>query len=177
MPRPNSALSSKSELDHANTASIVIRAAVAWWAGCRRRSKSIRGVGDDRAVSEELGKQLDVRSFTASGTCAGELKERLEELHVLHLRERKLLARNLGQGEEEVPVAGFALAKLRLRDHVDGPVLGSLLDFAGQASMQRAPTGAIFRSDLQRVLVGCEVLPLGLGGLEGLRRGGEQVTG
>ena len=43
------------------------------------------GVGDHRAVAEELGHQLDVGSFAAAGAGAGELEERLEQLNVLHL--------------------------------------------------------------------------------------------
>jgi hypothetical protein len=111
------------------------------------------GVGDDRAVSEELGEQLDVRGFTAAGACAGELEERLEELHILHLREGKLLARNLRQSEEELPVAGFALAKGRLRDHVDGLVLGFALGLGRAGLDAERAAGAIFRRNLQGVLV------------------------
>ncbi len=127
------------------------------------------GVGDDRAISEELGEQLDVRSFAAAGAGAGELEERLEDLHVLDLVDRKLLARSLGQGEEEVPVAGFALANLRLRDHVDGPVLGFALGLGRAGFDAESAAGAVFSGNLQGVLGICKLLPLGLGGLEGRR--------
>ena len=49
------------------------------------------GVGDQHAVAEELGHQLDVRRFAAAGAGAGELEERLEQLDVLHLAEARAL--------------------------------------------------------------------------------------
>ena len=38
------------------------------------------GIGDQHAVAEELGHQLDVGSFAAAGAGAGEFEERLQEL-------------------------------------------------------------------------------------------------
>ena len=43
------------------------------------------GVGDERAVAEQLRHQLDVRGFAAAGAGAGELEQRLQQLDVLHL--------------------------------------------------------------------------------------------
>ena len=135
------------------------------------------GVGDDRAISEELRKQLDIRSFAAAGAGAGELEERFEQLYVLDLGERKLVARNLRKAEEEFPVVGFALAQLRLGRHVDGLVLGCALGLGRAGFDAESASGAIFRCNLQGVLEGGEVLPLGRGGLEGSRCRGKQIAG
>src|SRR5689334_16436681 len=56
-------------------------------------------VADDGAVSEELGHQLDIRSFATAGAGAAELEERLEKLYVLDLRERDFLAVKFGDVE------------------------------------------------------------------------------
>ena len=43
-----------------------------------------RGIGDHHAVTKELGDELDIRGFTASGTGPGKLKEGLSELTSFH---------------------------------------------------------------------------------------------
>ena len=55
---------------------------------CRRNRSRVdrratRSVGDHLAVTKELRDQLDVRSLTAAGASARELKQRLSELRVL----------------------------------------------------------------------------------------------
>ncbi len=131
------------------------------------------GVGDHHAVAEQLGHQLDVRGLAAAGAGAGELEQRLEQLHVLHLVQGENSAVGLGDLEEEIPVGGFAFAQRRLGHHVDGAVL----DFAlalGRADLHaQGAAGAIFGRHLQGVLAVLHVLPAGGNGLEGGGRAGE----
>ena len=66
-------------------------------------------IGDLGAVAEQLGQQLEVRSFAAAGAGAGELEQRLEELHAAHIGEidpRPVIDR---QCLEERHVAPFRL--------------------------------------------------------------------
>ncbi len=127
-------------------------------------------VGDQRAVAEQPGHQRDVRSFAATGAGAGELEQRLQQLLVLHLAVRELLARELGNLQEVVPVLVVLLAQRRLRLHVDGAVLGLALAL-GRADRDAQPaTGAIFRRHLQRVLQLGEFAPLGDRRLEAFGR-------
>src|SRR5437764_12968641 len=44
---------------------------------------------DDRAVAEELGHQLDVRSLAAAGACTRKFKQRLQQLNVFDVLESK----------------------------------------------------------------------------------------
>ena len=111
MPKPNSALSSKSELAHVGPRPCGVRtvgrggqvAAVDRGAAC--------GVGDVETVAEELGEQLDVGRFAAARAGAGELEERLEKLQVLDLAVGELAAIDFGQREEEVPVFTLGCAQ------------------------------------------------------------------
>src|SRR5712691_11771590 len=48
--------------------------------------RTARGVGDQQAIAEELRKELDVWSLTATSARSGELHEWLKQLHVLDLR-------------------------------------------------------------------------------------------
>ncbi len=76
MPRPNSALSSNSELDQAGprpSARLAVRGGgqVAAVDG-----GTAGGVGDQHPVAEHLGGQLDVGGLAAAGAGAGELEQR-----------------------------------------------------------------------------------------------------
>ncbi len=66
--------------------------------------RAARGVGDIQPVAEQLGQQLDVSRFAAARAGAGELKQRLQQLQILHLRVRELGAIHLRQAKEELPV-------------------------------------------------------------------------
>ena len=52
--------------------------------------------------------------FTAASAGAGEFKQRLQQLHVLHLRVRELVAIHFRKGEEEVPVVALGFAQRSL---------------------------------------------------------------
>ncbi len=96
-------------------------------------------VGDVEPIAEELGQQLDVGRFAATCAGAGELKERLQQLQVLHLRVRKLVAIDFGQRQGRSP-------SFRARLRASGACgtmlmalwLASLLLFTGQTSTQTA---------------------------------------
>ena len=83
-PKPNSALSSKSELDHDGplpfTGDRGVRRARQVAAVNRRAAGR---VADQHAIAEQLREQLDVRRFTAAGAGAGELEQRQQELRPL----------------------------------------------------------------------------------------------
>ena len=117
------------------------------------------GIGDHHAVAEELGDQLDVRGFAAAGAGAGELKERPEQLDVLHLGGRKQLAVGFGKAEEEIPIGGFGFAQRRLGHHIDGAVLDFALALGGADFDAEGAAGAIFGRDLKGVLAILHVLP------------------
>ena len=75
-PRPNSALSSKSELDHAGTAAVGVRGV-----GRRRQVAAVDGgapggVRDERPVAVELGEELHVGRLAAAGAQAPEYSNR-----------------------------------------------------------------------------------------------------
>ena len=104
MPRPNSALSSNSELAQAGPRPVGVdrprrRRQVA---AVDRRAAG--RVGDDHPVAEQLADQLEVRRLAAAGAGAGELEQRLE-----HLRALDRVVRDQARGRaaamrlEEVP--------------------------------------------------------------------------
>ena len=132
---------------------------------CRQVAAVDRGaagrVGDHSAVAEQPRHQRDVRSFAATGAGARELKQRLQQLLVLHLPVRELLARELGDLQEVVPILVVLLAQRRLRLHVDGAVLGLALALGRADRDAQSASGAIFRRHLQRVLQLGELAPLG----------------
>ena len=87
-PKPNSALSSNSELDQAGPRPSRVRAV-----GRRRQVAAVDrraagGVADQQPVAEELGQQLDVRRLAAAGAGAGVLEQRLQELGALDVDPR-----------------------------------------------------------------------------------------
>ena len=41
-------------------------------------------IRDDRSIAKQLGQQFDVRGFPTTLAGAGELEQRLQQLHVLH---------------------------------------------------------------------------------------------
>ena len=153
MPKPNSALSSNSELAHVGPRPCRI-------AGVRRGGqvaavdrRAARRIGDIQPVAEELRQQLDVRRLAAARAGAGELKQRLQQLQILHLRVRKLGAVHLGQAQEELPVVALGLANRRLRGHVDGLLAGVALALHRANFHANRAAGAIFRRNLQRVAI------------------------
>ena len=127
------------------------------------------GVGDHHAVAEELGDQLDVGRFAATGAGAGELEQRLEQLDVLHLGGRKQLAVGFGKAQEEIPVGGFGFAQRRLGRHVDGAVLDFALALGRADFHAERAAGAIFGGDLKGVLAILHVLPARRDGFEAWR--------
>ena len=62
------------------------------------------GVGDHRAVAEQLGQQLEVGRLAAAGAGPGELEQRLQQLDVLDRAQVEPGAVDVRQGQEEVPV-------------------------------------------------------------------------
>ena len=80
------------------------------------------GVGDDHAVAEQLGDELDVGRLAAAGTGTGELEQRLERLGTLHRVVRQDVAVDLGKRQEELPRPPLGLTMGRRRLHVDGLV-------------------------------------------------------
>ena len=118
-PRPNSALSSNSEFDQAGPRpSLVLRP---------RRHRQVAavdrraagGVGDLQAVAEQLRQQLEVGRLAAAGAGAGELEQRLEELHAAHIGEIDARAVVHRQGLEEGDVGALGLQQRRLVAQVD----------------------------------------------------------
>ncbi len=143
--------------------------------GCGRKASSIDGraagsVGDEEAIAEELGEQLDVGRLATAGASARELEERVEELDVLDLVVREAIAINGGQGLEVGPVLDFGLAEWSLRHHLESFVLWlGLAD--GRADLHaEVAAGAVFRGDLQGVQLLFHAAPLGPGGFEGRGR-------
>ena len=126
-----------------------------------------RGVGDDRAVAEELGEQLDVGRLAAAGAGAGEFEERIEELGALHLVE--LEGRAVGRGEASGRTRNSAAPR-----HAAAAAAAMLMAFFARIglALDRAElhaelaAGAILGRDLQRVAHALDV-----GGAEVGRRG------
>ncbi len=110
-----------------------------------------RGVGDQRAIAEQLRQQLHVRRLAAAGARAGELEQGLEELTVLRVLP-KCGAVRLRDLQEVFEVVALTLAMLAEHLHVDrlAARLGLVL---GRADLdaQRA-AGAVLGCDLQGVL-------------------------
>ena len=105
--------------------------------------RAARRVGDEEAVAAKLGKELDVRSFTAARASAGELKERTLKLAVEKHLGIELSGINLGKIEEELPVGGLGLTQRNLLDHLKRTLsLHRALDDAELAAH------AVFRSNL-----------------------------
>src|SRR5262249_3162358 len=81
----------------------------------------------------------------------------------------ELGAIDFGEVEEVLPVFALGLAQRWLRLHVDGFVAGVALAFYRADVDADGATGAVFRSDLESVVVVLHALPLGLSPLEGCR--------
>ncbi len=110
------------------------------------------GVGDDHAVAEELGHQLQIGRLTTAGASAGKLEQRLQELVVLDLIERHSRPIDVGQLLKEVPVLALRLAHgRRIVDHVDRLVLRLALVFDRADLVAQGTAGAILDRGLQRV--------------------------
>ena len=95
-------------------------------------------VGDIQPVAEQLRQQLDVSRLAATGACAGELKQRLQQLQVLHLAMRQLAAIHFRQAQEEVPVSRSGSRSGACGAMLMALWLASLLLFTGQTSTQTA---------------------------------------
>ncbi len=96
------------------------------------------GVGDLGAVAEQLAEQLEIGRLAAAGAGAGELEQRLEELHAADVGEVDAGAVVDGQGLEEGDVGAFACARSgALSAMLMALVSASRGLVAGQASTQR----------------------------------------
>ena len=127
------------------------------------------GIGDERAVAEELGEQLDVRRLAAAGAGPGVLEERLEELRALDV-ELDLGPVDLRQAEEEGVVLALRVAQRALRLHVDRLVLRVRLVLGRADHDAQRAAGAVLGRDLDRVLHALELVALEVDRLEGRRR-------
>ena len=78
MPRPNSALSSNSELDQAGPRPLPSGVGRGRQVAAVDR-RAAGGVGDQHAVAEELRGEADVRGLAAADAGAGELEQRLQQ--------------------------------------------------------------------------------------------------
>ena len=137
-PRPNSALSSNSEFDHAGPAAVRVF-------GPRRdrqvaavNRRTAGGVGDLRAIAEQLAEQFQVWRLTAATAGAGELEQRLQELHAADVGEIDAGAIVDRQRFEERDVGALGFQQGQLVGEVDGAwTLASRGLVSGQASTQR----------------------------------------
>ncbi len=82
-------------------------------------------------------------------------------MHILNLAVGHLVARQLRDGEEVIPVLVVFLAQRRLRLHIDSAVFGFALALRRTNRHAQSATGAIFRRDLQGVFQIREFTPLG----------------
>jgi len=89
-----------------------------------------RGIGDEGAVAEELGEQLDIGRLAAAGAGTAVFEQGLQELGALHVHLHRG-AVHFGEIQEEAVVGGFGLAERNLGHHVDGLVLGIALVLHG----------------------------------------------
>ena len=155
MPRPNSALSSNSEFDHAGPRPSVFSAV--------RRGRQVAavdrgaagGVGDQRAVAEQLRHQLDVRRFAAAGAGAGELEQRLQQLTSFTWPMDRAGAVGLRDVQEEVPVGRFGFAQRRSA----ATMLMACASLRSCSSPGRPPRKACSRCNLQPRPAGCTCDP------------------
>src|SRR5690606_35249913 len=115
-------------------------------------ARAPRSIGHDGAVAEELAQEPEVGCLAAPRARARKFEERLEQLHVLDLREleRRLVAvragaREVGQAQEEVPVDPFALADRKLGLHIQGLVAYVGLRFCRTDLDAQLAAGAILR--------------------------------
>ena len=165
MPKPNSALSSKSELAQVGPrpAGSAVRRGGQVAAVDRGAA---RGVGDVEPVAEELGEQLDIRGLAA--TCAGarELKQRLQQLQVLDLRMRELVRSTSGRSRKNSQLSRSASRRGACGTMLMAFLLVSLLLFT-----DRRPRRRRSRCNLPVRPAACSdhfhALPLWLGPLEG----------
>ncbi len=153
MPRPNSALSSNSEFDQAGPRPSLFTAVGRGGQVAAVDRGAAGGVGDQHAVAEQLRHQLDVRRFAAAGAGAGELEQRLQQLHVLHLAQREQACGRSREASGRSPSWRLPAS----RSGGCGTMLMALvLHLAlalGRADLHAQPAaGAILRRHLQRVL-------------------------
>ena len=108
------------------------------------------GIGDLQPVAEQLREQLEIRRLAAAGAGAGELEQRLEELHAAHVGEIDARAIVDRQRLEEGDVGALAVDQRRLVGHVDG--LDARLARADRRAGldAEAAAGAVLDIELQR---------------------------
>ena len=169
-PRPNSALSSKSEFDQAGP-----RPSASRRPGRGRQVAAVdrRAAGrvrDHQPVAEELREELQVRRLAAAGAGAGELEQRLEELGAAHGAEVDPRAVVRGQRLEERDVLALGGDQRLARREVDR-LAARLAGRDDRARLDAQPAaGAVLDVDLQRVA--------GVGQADGVeRRRPEAVRG
>ena len=122
MPRPNSALSSNSELDQAGPRPGAVDASRAWSAGCRRRSTSSRWRWRSAARSPNSWRQqLEVRASRRSRRRRRRTRTAARAAATsLTLVEVEPAARSVsGRSRKKSQFGRSALAERRLRRHVD----------------------------------------------------------
>src|SRR4029453_1104643 len=132
------------------------------------------GVCDERAISEQLRQESQVRRLATAGAGARELEERLQQLGALHGASAEPWVAMLGQVEEELPVGAFSRANRRLGHHVQRLVMRDYLAFDGAYFDTKAAPGAVLRCHLQGIAQCLQRLPLRNGRLERCRRAVEQ---
>jgi hypothetical protein len=152
MPRPNSALSSNSELAHAGPRPCGI--------GRVRRRRQVAavdrraagGVGDQQPIAEQLRQQLEVRRLAAARAGARELEQRLQQLRALHVELRWRHRIEFRQRcEEEVEARTFAVAHFEQRRHVDRLVARIGLVLRRTDLHAQSAAGAVVGCDLEGV--------------------------
>ncbi len=115
------------------------------------------GVGDDRAIAEELAHQLHVRRLATAGAGPGVLEERLGELAPLDRLQLQAPAVQLGEFEEVVEPFPLTVEMIGLGLHVDCPVFHLFLRMGG-ADVDTDPAS---RAVVRRHLNG-QILPVEL---------------
>ena len=75
-------------------------------------------IGDHGTVTKERGKQLEVRRLAATAASPGELKERVQQLNILHHTGVQFIAIHIGDFLEKFPVLFLRRAKGHLQRHI-----------------------------------------------------------
>ena len=133
------------------------------------------GIGDLRAVAEQLRQEFQVRRLAAPGARAGELEQRLEELHAAHVGEIDAGAIVDRQLLEKGDVGPFGCEERLLARHVDrlDARLARARDRAGLDA--EAAAGAVLHVELQREARFRVAARIDRRRLERGGRGGEQI--
>ncbi len=146
MPRPNSALSSNSEFDHAGPAAVAIHRVRRGGQIAAVDGRAASGIRDHRPIAEQLRQQLDVGRFAATGAGARKLEQRLQQLHVFDVVSGQVLRSNSGRPRKKSQLRRSCSRNRRLRRHVDGFLLRFALALGRAHLHAQAATGAILRA-------------------------------